>query len=206
MDEYAEYRAFQKRITAQGAVLVSIGILGVLLAPFTAGGSLAVTAALATPGAVALSSGSYVLSTQPSYTNQFKTSVISTLPYSNTSYQVDPELMDGTIVLYLYRGKYRIGIYKKKSTTLSLHDHDDNIIKTVDGKTHKDLDLMLIRPLEHGLLDYKQAPIVSESLKQEIIEFGLGNRDNLTPLDKTHYYSPKDIKVGTHTFDLKGTK
>lgn len=113
--------------------------------------------------------------------------------------------MDGTIVLYLYRGKYRIGIYKKKSTTLSLYDDEDNLIKTVDGTSHRDLDLMLIRPLEHGLLDYKQAPIISETLKQEIIEFGLGNRDNLTPLDKTHYYSPNDLKVGTHTFDLRGT-
>lgn len=113
-------------------------------------------------------------------------------------------LGDQSIVFYLYQGKYRIGIYKKKRITGKLDDDEDNLIKYVDGTKSKEFDLSIIHPLEHGELDFNNETVIGEEVKSEIIQYALGHGE-FVPGRKYHNYTFEDLKIGTHTFDLVGT-
>lgn len=52
--------------------------------------------------------------------------MINIRPYEKEELAVDLKLPDGTIVLYLYKGAYRIGVYKKHRLNVELSKDDDN--------------------------------------------------------------------------------
>lgn len=131
--------------------------------------------------------------------------MINVLPYTDENLYVDPKIQDGSIVLYLYRGQYRIGIFKRHRLNLELNKDIDNWVESVNGNTDTELDIFIIRPLENGVLDYNQDEVISDTLKSDIIQYGMGTSGGINKANKVHYYTQDELKVGTHTFDLVGT-
>lgn len=57
----------------------------------------------------------------------------------------------------------------------------------------------------HGLLNFKNKPVIGQELKEEIIQYALGDKTNLDPITTRINYTNNDLSKGTHTFDLVGT-
>lgn len=152
--------------------------------------------------AISTATGTFAAQKDGRLTLQQQASVINTFPYSKETFKAKSELLDGTIILYLYKGKYKIGIYKNKSQTIKLAKI--NLIKTVDDQTEKKLDITLIRPIAE--LDYNNQQVIDETVKTQILQYALGDKNTFQPRTTTINYTIDELNgVGTHTFDLKGT-
>lgn len=180
------------------AIVVTGGAAAPALAA-VAGGTLAATGVGFALGS-ALTTDRIAASQDPNVINNTINVGIYSVKYPGS----DP-FKDQSIVFYLYQGKYRIGIYKKKRITGKLDDDEDNLIKYVDGTETKEFDLTIIHPLEHGELDFNNETVIGEEVKNEIIQYALGHGEYI-PGRKYHNYTFEDLKTGTHTFDLVGTK
>lgn len=103
------------------------------------------------------------------------------------------------IVLYLHKGKYRIGMYEEIfHSDMSLSTNQDNIIRLVDGKNGKQFKTYIIRPIPGDALDFGNTPVISEDdIRNKIIQAAMGN--------KIHVFNWEDLKTNTQTFDLVGT-
>lgn len=129
-----------------------------------------------------------------------KASIINIVPYATQ--QSDINDLNGRVIFYLYRGKYRLGIYNNIKKNISLNQTHDNLIDTVDGTTSKDLSIFTIEPLEGLQLDFKGDPLSGDNEKSRIIQAALGAH---TEGNKVHNYTAEELDTDSYTFDLKGT-
>lgn len=128
--------------------------------------------------------------------------------------EIDPQtktpatrpLVDGSIIFYLYRGKYRIGIYKEINIPLALHTAGDNLVKLVDGTKSKVVDVKFIRAIGGKEIDFNEQQPIKQDLKSEILKYCFSKQDTFLPTDKIIHFTEEELKTGTYTFDLVGTK
>lgn len=114
---------------------------------------------------------------------------------------------DKSIIMYLYQNQYRLGVLTTHTLNVPLSKSPDNLIKTVNGKSEEEIQIVIIRPFG-DVIDYRNSPSLTQNNKRDIIQYATGSFASGAGVGiskTTHYYDEEDMKNGTFTFDLEGT-
>lgn len=131
--------------------------------------------------------------------------ILNIYPHTKSAKTSIFDIPNSTVVLYLHKGKYRLGIFKRIFVRTELSKSNDNLIETVNGETTAPFYSYLIRPIGEEEVDYKNDSPVTELLKLDIVAHAAGLHQEKID-DFVYFYSEDDFKIGTYTFDLVGTK
>lgn len=96
--------------------------------------------------------------------------MVNTEPYSDVSTEPPPF---NSLVLYLYKGEYRIGIVREILPRMEVSNDPDNLITLVNGTEGTHNKITVITPITDKL-DYNNEQVLSETDRLNIIKNGYG--------------------------------